>query len=288
MITQTNKEKSIINFTDKYVNRHPFDREHPEDFRGFWLKDFNVSKNQEFDLKHLEKLNDVRLNLYKDLDRVLKEFTVNDTYLENKLHFRNLKYIDARLKNQDRDRLYIEIVFNTVRNTKITTLCRFFVHGNNLYIGIDSYILGRLKKRKLIIQFFILWLLGPLLPYLFGLFIIPGLLASLYLYIIWVGFIRALLQGESFMYALRVNFPKDISVNSFDLDDSSMYLKSLLPLVLEALKRTLKEHNMLEKEMNEYLEEISKKIIGQTINVNTGGGGIVGSILGSVSSKVSN
>ncbi|MBW4635288.1 MAG: FHA domain-containing protein [Iphinoe sp. HA4291-MV1] len=273
---------------EKFINRGFFDREHPEELRGYFLRGFSISNNQDVDWENQSKLTQVRHDLYEEIYKTLVDFKKHDSYLEEKLYFRIVKYIDYKYQISDRERLYIEIVLDTIRNTKISTLCRFFINGNNLYIAADSYALGRLKKRNLIFQTIILLILIPSLPGLFAFFIVPGIIALWYLYSVWIKFIRTLFQGESFMYALRINFQNKISNNSFDLDDTSIFLKSLFPLIIESLKKILKKHNMLSKQLEEYLEEISKNIGGQTINIDTGGGGIFGSIFGSANSKVNN
>jgi len=281
-------ENASIPSTDKLLNRNLFAKDAPEELKGFYLENFSISTNQTVDLEKQSQLNKVRHDLYEEIHSTLMSFKNNDTYLQDKLRFRTLNYIDCKFQRDDRKRLYIEIILDTIRNTKISTLCRFFIHGNNLYLACDSYVLGRLKKRQLIIQIVILFLLIPSLPVLFAFFVIPGIIACLYLYAVWNKFIKALLDGESLMYALRINFPKMIRTNSLDRDDCSMYLKSLFPLIIESLKVVLNKHGLLNKTLEESLKAISQNIGNQTINVNTQGGNILGAMIGSINSKVNN
>ncbi|AFY41843.1 hypothetical protein [Nostoc sp. PCC 7107] len=273
---------------ERFINRGFFDREDPQELRGYYLGNFSISLNQTVALDDQHKLINIRQDLYEEICRRLNEFKNTDAYLADKLYFKMVRYTDYKYQGSDRDRLYIEIVLDTLRGTKISTICRFFIHGNNLYIAADSYALGKLNICGLIIQTIFLFILLTSLPALLALFIIPGIIAGLYLYSTWIKFIRALFQRESFVYALRINFPRPLRSNFFDLDDCFMFLKSILPMIIESLRKVLEQHELLDKTMEQYLNEISKNISGQTINVNTGGGNIIGAILGGGNNTVNN
>ncbi|ACK74158.1 hypothetical protein PCC7424_5596 (plasmid) [Gloeothece citriformis PCC 7424] len=286
--------------TLKYINRVFFDKEDPEQLRGTWLKNFSFSFNRNLALidrfskrriafKDQSKLYTVREDLYKDILIRLDEYKKNDYHLTEQLHFKLINYRDYKYEN-DRDRIYLEIVRNTIRCTKITTFLRFFVNGDNLYIAADSYALGRMSKRKVLWQTIILFLLispGTWFIYVFTVGL--GLVVALwYLYSSWINFIRSLFQGEPFLSALRVNFPKNIKSNAFDLDDSYMFLKSIYPLIISSLEDTLRKHNLLDKDLEEILKGISNDIGKTSINIDTGGGGIIGSVISGLNNTINN
>ncbi len=273
---------------DQSINRGFFDRKHPGDLRGDLFRGFRISYNKTISLDFIDKMINIRQDLYKKIYENLHKVQNKDSILEKNLRFRIICYIDDKYKDTDRERLYIELIFDTIRSTKITTLCRFFVHGNNLYIGSDSYALGKVSIIKLLFQVYILLNLIPLLPILFSFFIIPGILALWYLYSTWINFFRALFQGENFWYALRINFPKNISDSSFDIDDSLIFLKSVLPIILVSMKEALRKNDIIEKELEDYLDEMIENFGRQTININTGGGGIFGAIIGGLNNVVNN
>jgi hypothetical protein len=148
--------------------------------------------------------------------------------------------------HQDRERLYILIRRITVRQTEIVALCRFHKNEDSLYIAVESYALGGLKLSNLVFH-------NLLLLFLFqtalGIgassgFIIVLFLPLLYAYWIWGAVIKGLRQGETFFRALRQRFPRKISDNSFDIDDTLIFLKNLLPLITKVTKETFLKNDV--------------------------------------------
>ncbi len=85
---------------------------------------------------------------------------------------------------------------------------------------------------------------------------------------------------------LKINFPRKLTDNSFDVDDTLIFLKSLLPLIIISLRKTLKKHNLLEKDLADKLTEAIANI--ETISINTGGGGIFSSNFGRLNNVFNN
>lgn len=277
----------------RYINRNLFDKEDPSELRGTWLKNFSFSFNRSLGVKAQSKLVTLRKDLYEGVCKKLEEFQKQDAYLNAYLSFKVIRYIDYKYQD-DRERLYIEIIRNTIRGAKITTLLRFFVNGDNLYLAADSYALGELKKRKMIFHsilllFFILLALNPFVwVFIVSLLFIPAFLSLWYLYSAWIELIRALSQGEPFLHALRLNFPKNIKGNAFDLDDISMFLKSIYPLIIFSLEETLGKNDLLDEDLRTILENIRDNIGQSSININTDGGNIIGGIIGGISNVINN
>lgn len=325
------------NKADYSINKNFLDEENPEELRGFWLKSFSFSFNKKLALKDKSDLENVTDILYKGVNEKLQEYKTIDPYFHEGLNFRIINYKDEQYKN-DRDRLYLQMEWETIRKTQITTMLRFFLNGDNLYIANDFYALGRINKISLgfhlmILAYILLFLIIPflffiifLVPWLIlsgiqdlangGLFLsillpilLPNLLYMLflmilltiaiwYLYFRWIKFIKALFNGKStfkesiskrsIIHALQVNFPQDIQSNTFDLDDTYMFIKSIYPLVISSLEETLGKDNMLGENERKFFEFFKENIKTQTITVNTGGGGIIGSVIGGGNNTMNN
>jgi hypothetical protein len=117
--------------------------------------------------------------------------------------------------------------------------------------------------------------------------ILALIIPALYAYWIWGDVIKGIRQGDSFLRALRQRFPKRISNNSFDVDDSLIFLKVILPLIINSTKKAFVKNNLQIKELEDYLDEISKNIQQQSFSINTGGGSIFGAIFGGQNNKIS-
>lgn len=109
----------------------------------------------------------------------------------------------------------------------------------------------------------------------------------IYAYWIWGDVVKGMRQGDNFLRALRQRFPKRISDNSFDIDDTLIFLKQLLPLITSATKQAFEKNDLQIKELEDYLDEISKNIQQQSFSINTGGGSIIGAIFGGRDNKIS-
>ncbi|NES92960.1 MAG: hypothetical protein F6K13_29140 [Okeania sp. SIO2B9] len=204
------------------------------------------------------------------------------------------EYQDEWLKlrsKPDRERWVIRILHETPRQTIISTLCRFYTNGTNLYIGIDSYFIGRLKIWSLVFHtvllfFFGLWFLIGIITNIGTIFLVitdPMLIASffmtilfmiipgLYLYLSWFPVAKAMLDGESFMAALKHRFNDNQFQNMFDEDDVLTYLKSLLPFILQRLKVVLKEYGIEDQDVYKKLDGIIAGIENQQISFNNSG-----------------
>lgn len=87
-------------------------------------------------------------------------------------------------------------------------------------------------------------------------------------------FLRNLFSGDSVSIALRKQFPGELGVGSFDDDDVIAFFKTNLDLTLAAISKVLEEHGIDTKALRTIIQNL------QTINVNTGGGEIVGAVFG--------
>ena len=189
-----------------------------------------------------------------------------------------IDYSDSKVPREP-PRRYIRVQLNTARDSQVTTLFRCFVSGAHLYVAADSYRLGRINVTAVVIRatmsllalLFTLTttlLLGPL-PWL-------GLLALLWFF--WGDVLRASRQG-GLSNGLRTVYPRPFAYSSFDIDDSFMFLKALLPMIIQVLKDVGPRHGMDLKSMEDLLEELGKKVATQTVNV-TNNGSMAGVAIG--------
>jgi hypothetical protein len=87
-------------------------------------------------------------------------------------------------------------------------------------------------------------------------------------------FLRNLLARDPVSIALRKQFPGELSLGSFDDDDIIAFLKTNLDLTLAAISKVLEKHGIDATALRTVIQNL------QTINVNTGGGEIVGAVFG--------
>jgi len=64
-----------------------------------------------------------------------------------------------------------------------------------------------------------------------------------------------------------------------------MFLKSVYPIIFSSLEIVLDRYGLLDDDIISILKDM-KNNIGQTINVDTGGGGIWGSVIGGLNNSI--
>jgi len=257
-------QDSNKSFSEKtqYINRFLFDKKHPEENLGIWFQSVSGSTIFPTTIEDESKINNfiesLYSNLYQKLETTLKKDELN-------IKIEAILFIDKRV-SFDKKRLYLIIKNRSIRKTEITTLCRFYKSGNRIYIAIDSYGLGQIKWVPFLINVFIFLTTFLLTLPLLG---IPAILLGL---LMWKNIVKGLKQGETFERSVRQTYPKAINNNSFDHDDVSMYLKSLLPLIYDSIGETFKEYNI---DISEELQKIVQNIV---INNVTGNNNRVGNL----------
>lgn len=282
----------------KSFNKHFLDLKDPTEFLGIELSGYTIALSFPFPLGY-KNVPKIRQDLYNRIRSKLEEQSIYYSKYAV-ISYRDSKYADRG----EEARNYLEIKKNTTRKTTLTTIFRFLENGSNLYIASDSYILGSLNVRALIIKIllflFVLqvpaffgnisatlyWL--PILSFLGGILNLFTLL--LYLLIIlwfWGDVIRGTLLGYGFYYSLRHQFKGALVNASFDTDDCLMFLKSLLPLILDSLHEVLEENNMLDESVDSILRDLAENIKSQkTSTINISGGNIIGSAIGGLGNLV--
>lgn len=301
-VTKEDTEKIImIRPIRRNINTPFIGKNSPAQYIGVNLSDFLISQNLFIsrdggnDITATTETANIlikaREKIYYDVIENLNYLTsFNDREEGVKTSYYFEEYGDASLNTNsipDRQRWIIRIIRITPRQTRISSLCRFYTNGVNLYIGIDSYFLGRIRWASVAIHSFLLLIFGVtfllgLLPTLWAIWtiatnplsilvlipsILPIIISGLYLYFSWFPVVKALLDGESFINALKFRFHDRKFRNLFDKDDVLTYLKALLPFILERVKAVLESYGIKDPNVYKTLDEISERIKEQQINV---------------------
>lgn len=250
----------------------------PANSAGLYIPSFSLYHTYRVDRNKVKQICD---KLYQHLVEQVSKQNLGDakshivTYREDATGFSQ-----ASVKEFDnRERTYILITRNTLRSTRATILIRFLTYGDNLYVGVDAYILGDLNlcafMRKIILTIIIpFFVIGPLsLILLF----IPGigqLLLFLYLCFMalsWGGLIQRIVQVGDFKTALRLEFNKVLDLGSFNLDDVVMFMKSTLYTTVTSIRDTLKQEGLSVETLDAFAQQINVSNVNQTFNASVGG-----------------
>lgn len=305
---------SLADISKKFsINRGFFDKTHPAELLGASLDEWEFKLNYDLDeIQTLdeEKIASLRESIYQEIITCLEAGKVDNSHI-NRFTYQIINYVDSKYGHLDRERMYLRIDRETVRSTLVTVMARVYKHGKYIYIGVDSYAIGPLRLWSaifhgfLLIFFFLPIGLTALTSILggFGAFlsrlaspaaaigglasgIVLGFIFFLYIRLFWIKFIKAIFQREDFLSALRQSFNRPIAYNSFDVDDVLMFLKILFPLVTESIRKSFQEYGIDLKDDKDYLKEIAERSVSGEITINTGGGGIFGSIFGGSNNSV--
>ncbi len=223
---------------------------------------------------------------------------------------------DARVKGET-PRRFVVTRTRTARKTPVNVNAYFQPYGEHLFYSVRSYTVPKLNLSKLLHTLWIVFLvLSPILiPYVIKLasgamqggtsasglgmsgsagysgqesgsgdsggFSMTPVILLLVLTVVFRKFLRNLLSGDSVGIALRKQFPGELGVGSFDDDDVMAFFKTNLDLTLAAISKVLEAHGIDTKALRTIIQNL------QTINVNTGGGEIVGAVFGGTGNSAS-
>ena len=222
-------------------------------------------------------------SLYQHLVEQVNKQSLGDA------RFRVITYREAptgfnQVSNKEYDnqeRTYILVTRDTLRSTRATILVRFLTYGENLYVGVDTYILGKLNLcafiRKILLTIIIpFFAIGPL-SIIFVSFI-PGLsqfLLLVYLCIValaWGGLIQRVIQVGDIQTALRLEFNKALDLGSFNRDDVVMFIKSTLYTTLTSIRDVFEQEGLPIESLDAFIQTINTSNF--ITNVDSGGGAI--------------
>ena len=279
-----------------YLGSNPSDISDPADGAGTELPAFRL-----YQTYHVgkDKAHRICQKLY---ERVFQQ--VNNGSLGSAKP-RLIKYIErffVPISNYDEvyehteSRKYIVITLDTSQDIRTTIFMRFLNYGDYLYLGVDAYLLGKVRWRVVIKKIFIsaITLISFLLiksltynQYILkqngDLLDFTGVFWWFYIIFIiffWWELVRRISQNFkiqqknfSLMFALRQAFQGSLNLNSFNVDDVMAFLKSTLQTGVMAVRDVLNEEGLPVDTLDAFI---------QNINVNNNFDGSVGTVVGNV------
>lgn len=275
--TQSTSNKQNL----KLFNQGFFDIRDPADFVGVRQTDFSIAQIYELDK---ERNSMICEELYTHVFEKLKSGAVGKT------SYKQVDYLDYQHQTHEPARRYILVEQETTRGTKMNVFVRFLSMGDNLYVAVDSYVIGSLDIVALILRIiFTIVPLGFVAFYLsisallysaslnysrrdslpdFGSIMCCIVPVLLFLILIWVDVVRAFREHGDLRLALRQNLHVIRDNQSFDRDDVLMFFKSSLPLVIFSVTEILDRNKLPVKTLENFAKDVDKTI---TINANNGG-----------------
>ncbi len=246
----------------RYFHRHFFDKLDPAQRMGTHFPAFSV------------------FHLYSDIDQQKTHAVCKSVYeriinkvckdIPSHIKVELVSFADKKLESLEGSRDYIVITRTTARGTRSTIIVRCFPYGRNIYLALDSYALGTLNYQHLIVRIYasiipFILLLCPILCILGNLFqsivstgrLAPDHITSSFLQLsfciipigilivfMWLDLIRGFFYHRNLRIALRESFNSFAEDESFNADDVFMFLKSILPIVIESIQQVFKENNI--------------------------------------------
>jgi hypothetical protein len=196
---------------------------------------------------------------------------------------------DAKVQGEA-PRRFVVVRTKTARKTPVNVNAYFQPYGEHLFYSVRSYTAPRLSVGKLVHTLgTLLFVVGPIVFLSImdsmagsgsygesegGGFPIVPIIVLLALIFTFRKFLRNLFSGDPFSVALRKQFPGELNMGAFDDDDVIAFFKTNLDLTLEAISAVLERHGIDTKALRTIIQNL------QTINVHTGGGEIVGAVIG--------
>jgi hypothetical protein len=166
---------------------------------------------------------------------------------------------------RNEQRTYIVVTRETICKTRTTIYMRFLSYGDNLYVGIDTYVLGKVNWGALLFRIIFS-----------SLFVVIPILLPL-LFFLWQKLVRRIRIEENIILALRQEFPGSLRNGPFDLDDVLMFVKSTLHTAVDSVRQVFEEEGIPLESLDEFARNINNNI-----NISTQGGtlSMVGSMIG--------
>jgi hypothetical protein len=202
------------------------------------------------------------------------------------------------------ERVYIVVSRETRRNTQAKIFMRFHHYGDQLYVGIDSYVLGqinwtpifwRLLISTIVLGFSTLPAMAMIPAMAMGMssssrifdVLFYGLLFSgAFLLVCWFPVIRRFLENpeKSISFACRQAFPGSLNIGSFNTDDVMMFLKSTLSIGAFAVRDVLKDEGLSTETLDGFIQNITVSNVFQG-SVGAVAGNIQGNLINNIAPK---
>ena len=149
------------------------------------------------------------------------------------------------------------ITHDTLYGARTTVFIRFLSYGDNLYLALDTYVLGKPEWESLVKRVLISALIS--LPIITAPFVI----------LLWLKMIQRVNNESNLMLALRQEFPGGIVEGPFDLDDILMFAKSTIQKSITAVVDIFIEEEISIEALGKYAVTVNNVTVN---NTNSGGG----------------
>ncbi|MEH2147491.1 hypothetical protein [Nostoc sp.] len=246
----------------------------PANLAGLYIDSSSLYQTYRVDRN---KVKQVCERLYQHLVEQVNKQNLGDakfhivTYREDSTGFSQV----STREYDNQERTYILITRDTLRSTRATVLVRFLTYGENLYLGIGTYILGKLNLcafiRKIVLTVIIPWFAIAPLSFIPG---INQLLFIVYLCIIafsWAGLIQRILEVGDIKTALRLEFNKALDLGSFNLDDVGMFIKSTLHITVTSIQDVFEQEGLPVETLDAFVQNINVSNVNQSFTGTVGG-----------------
>ncbi|MFE1747970.1 hypothetical protein [Coleofasciculus sp. H7-2] len=182
-----------------------------------------------------------------------------------------IKYVEM-----NDERIYIVVTRETPRNTHATIFMRFHGYGDHLYVGIDAYVLGRIKWSAVLWRLFIC--LAGLILLLLATAISRSFVSSygvsysrtpdmsgwwlafgIFFVGCWWEVIKRAIQNPKtpLSVAFRQVFQGSLNLGSFNIDDVMMFLKSTLSVGVIAVRDIFKDEGLPVEILDAFVQNIN-------------------------------
>ncbi len=257
----------------KTFRRHLFDQQDPFVCTGEPQEEFTFSGS--YELPHGEPVQEIA-------DEI--RAAIHDSLANGNLAHARLEVIDFSdaLLHYEEPRRFIVTRTTTSRGTPVTIYAYFQPYGQHLFYSVRSYAVPSINGWKLLATLAIGFMgFGPLFGFVAFTLAMKPMVGMLLLFVFAAGiafacrsFIRNVAAGDPVSIALRKQFPGAMTVGTFDDDDVIAFLKTNVALTLGTLAKVLEKHGV----QTDMLRQVVQNL--HTINIDTGGGGIVGAVFG--------
>jgi hypothetical protein len=258
--------------------RHPLDRKDPFEPAGNLQRDFSFSSTIFLEGQAPDRVaEEIREEI---LRRVADDHVPGQVPLV-------VEFEDAG-RPMEGARRYLVMEAHTSRSTIVSINVLVRGYGGHLYYSVRSYLLAPLSLVKVCGSASLLnvWLLASLF-WSYHFWSLSAVLSVLVLAwnlaipaFLLRKMLRALVAGSSFEMALRQQFPRIVDNGAFDADDVSTFLKTRVTLAMGSIATVLERYGIAPTPLREMVKHVHQT------HIYTGGGSIIGSIIGGVANKL--
>lgn len=253
----------------------------PANSSGLYISAFSLYQTYRVDRSRVKQICE---SLYEHLIEQISRRNLGDarfrvvTYREDSMEFSQI----SANEYDNEERTYVLITRNTLRSTRATILVRFLTYGDNLYVGVDTYVLGKLNLFAFILKIFLTivipWLAIAPLSFFPGLNVLLWLLYLCLIAFSWRGLIQRIQQVGDLRTSLRLEFNKSLDLGSFNLDDVVMFVKSTLHATVTSIRETFEREGLPVESLYAFVQSINVNNINQNFTGSVGGVTATGSV----------